>query len=167
VGLCKACNNNHACDGRVTCNKCAERNRNYTKEKHNQRRSSNICISCGIKSLDCASKNYCNECLKKRSEAKKSRYYECKDKVFEAYGGYKCNCCGEATKEFLTIDHVEGGGNQHRKSISIDFYVWLVRNQFPSGFQVLCMNCQFGKRFCGQCPHINQYPILFTPDHLG
>ena len=33
-------------------------------------------------------------------------------------------------------------------------YKWLRKNGFPPGFQVLCMNCQHGKRMCrGICPH--------------
>ena len=42
------------------------------------------------------------------------------------------------------------------------FYAWLKRNNYPSGFQILCMNCQWGKlRNNGVCPHQerrNDYP---------
>src|SRR3990167_9777047 len=30
-----------------------------------------------------------------------------------AYGG-KCRCCGETEEKFLTLDHINGGGKQHR-----------------------------------------------------
>jgi ABC-type uncharacterized transport system substrate-binding protein len=34
------------------------------------------------------------------------------------------------------------------------FYKWLARNGYPSGFQILCMNCNHGKsRNGGVCPH--------------
>jgi hypothetical protein len=50
----------------------------------------------------------------------------------------------------LSIDHVNGGGTRHRKSLKgrsgYHFYRWLKENSFPVGFQVLCMNCQFIKR---------------------
>lgn len=80
--------------------------------------------------------------------------------IFEHYGGNppKCACCGETTLEFLTIDHVNGGGNKHRKEIGGggNFYRWLVKNDFPEGFQVLCMNCNWAKGKYGECPHQKQ-----------
>lgn len=72
------------------------------------------------------------------------------------YGGNppKCACCGETEIKFLTIDHINGGGNQHyklRKKSSI--YQWLVNNNFPEGYQVLCYNCNCAKGHYGVCPH--------------
>src|ERR1039457_2632877 len=75
--------------------------------------------------------------------------------VFAAYGG-KCACCGESTYEFLTIDHINGGGREHRASIGgsgSSIYSWLRRNHFPDGFRVLCMNCNFADGKFGGCPH--------------
>jgi hypothetical protein len=68
--------------------------------------------------------------------------------VFAHYGK-TCARCGYADERALSIDHIDGGGNAHRKTYKIggsSFYVWLVKNNFPEGFQVLCMNCQFIKR---------------------
>jgi hypothetical protein len=84
-----------------------------------------------------------------------------KDAVFAAYGGYKCACCGETEKLFLTLDHINNDGAKHRRKISgnrtmagAPFYAWLLRNNFPNDIQVLCMNCQHGKRMNkGICPH--------------
>ena len=81
-----------------------------------------------------------------------------KDKVFVAYGGWRCACCGEAERTFLTIDHMLNNGSKLRKEgvhgHSTKFYRWLLRTGFPKEFQVLCMNCQFGKRMNGGvCPH--------------
>lgn len=39
-----------------------------------------------------------------------------KNEVFEIYGN-KCSCCGETERLFLTIDHVNGGGNAHRRKV--------------------------------------------------
>lgn len=64
-----------------------------------------------------------------------------------------CKCCGESIYEFLCIDHVYGGGVQHRKQVGTNFYRWLANNQFPNGFQVLCHNCNMAKGFYGKCPH--------------
>ena len=30
---------------------------------------------------------------------------------------------------------------------------WLVTNNFPKGFQILCSNCNFAKGVLGKCPH--------------
>jgi hypothetical protein len=80
-------------------------------------------------------------------------------RVVEAYGG-KCTCCGETELVFLAIDHIGGGGNAHRRTLtasgeiagSSNFYKWLEKNGLPKGFQVLCHNCNFAKSH-GGCPH--------------
>lgn len=81
-----------------------------------------------------------------------------KDAVFMRYGGYLCKCCGETIKEFLTIDHINGGGTKHRKLIGGGgrfHYRWIRNNGYPEGFRVLCINCNFGRSRNkeGICPH--------------
>ena len=78
--------------------------------------------------------------------------------AFRAYGGAECVCCHEATIEFLSIDHVNGGGTKHRLSIKSNgrgnqFYSWLKQHGYPPGFRVLCMNCNFALGHFGYCPH--------------
>jgi hypothetical protein len=76
-----------------------------------------------------------------------------------AYGGElpACRCCGESTLEFLALDHIDGGGNAHRKSVRstsvASMYEWAKRNGYPPIFQVLCHNCNMAKGFYGRCPH--------------
>src|SRR6266567_2722001 len=82
--------------------------------------------------------------------------------VLAAYGG-KCICCGESTPVFLTIDHVDGGGNAHRESIGgiggTRLYIWLRRSGFPqTGFQLLCRNCNWAKFAYSVCPHQRETP---------
>lgn len=83
--------------------------------------------------------------------------------VLEYYGG-SCACCGEADESFLVIDHIDGGGNAHREEIKpsstkgrggggAHLYKWLIKNDFPPGFQVLCANCNMAKDRPGGCPH--------------
>ena len=75
------------------------------------------------------------------------------------YGGNppRCACCDENHLQFLALDHVNGGGSAHIRSIpgggGTSFIMWLRRNNFPPGFQVLCHNCNCAKGFYGSCPH--------------
>jgi hypothetical protein len=82
------------------------------------------------------------------------RYADRRKKVLEYYGG-KCTCCGETIPQFLAIDHINGDGKKHRKEIGpMDITAWLVKNNFPDGFQILCHNCNHGRFLNGGiCPH--------------
>jgi hypothetical protein len=76
--------------------------------------------------------------------------------VLGHYGG-RCACCGESHPRFLTIDHVNDDGKEMRAevhSVAYRFYRWLIRNNYPDGFQVLCFNCNIGRALNGGiCPH--------------
>ena len=72
--------------------------------------------------------------------------------AIEAYGS-KCECCGENHYEFLAIDHIDGGGRQHRQEIGGNFYRWLNKNDYPEGFRCLCHNCNSALGYYGYCPH--------------
>lgn len=79
--------------------------------------------------------------------------WDSKIKALNAYGG-KCICCGITEPKFLALDHINGSGNQHRKTIgNKTIYVWLRQNNYPKGFQVLCHNCNMATAFWPQCPH--------------
>lgn len=99
----------------------------------------------------------------------KRTYYELKYKALKYYGGgqIECNCCGESTFEFLTIDHINNDGKEHRKKIgTTTIYRWLKINNYPIGFRTLCFNCNLGKQINkGKCPHEhlkNMLPIMVT-----
>jgi hypothetical protein len=83
------------------------------------------------------------------------RYRDRKSLVFEHYGKF-CVCCGESNPEFLTIDHIRGGGTKHREEIGPGLYDWLIRNDFPVGFRTLCFNCNMSLGSYGYCPHQNE-----------
>lgn len=118
----------------------------------------------------------CQECYAKRSREKSANYYarnrnarmeqmrvlyiEHKIGVLNHYGD-RCSCCGETQPLFLTIDHIDNDGAAHRRKVGNsshnNIYGWLVRNKYPAGFQVLCMNCNQGKhRNGGICPHVKK-----------
>ena len=58
-------------------------------------------------------------------------------------GSNKCTQCGIKGIEFLNIDHIEGRKKQgHARHIKGSrLYRLLKREKYPSGFQVLCWNC--------------------------
>ena len=79
-----------------------------------------------------------------------SQWYRIKRKVLilQIYSKHTMRCakCGISDIDVLTIDHIDNGGYKHRREIGSDFYAWLIKNKFPTGFQVLCLNCNWKKR---------------------
>ncbi len=127
LGLCRRCGKRKPAEDKVTCTICSKKQKAYFK-KHST----------------------------KRGEYQTKYISKLKAAAFLAYGGYKCVCCGTTIKEFLTIDHVNGGGAKHRKEIgraTHSTYLWLKRNNYPSNFRILCMNCNFSYGVYGYCPH--------------
>ncbi len=89
-------------------------------------------------------------------EYEKKKHFNLKIEVIEHYGG-RCACCGETNIKYLTIDHINGDGAEHRRKINSKagskFYKWLKDNNYPEGFRVLCFNCNCGKKNYSICPH--------------
>lgn len=95
-----------------------------------------------------------------KGKAVRRRWYiKLKKEVFSHYGGSppQCECCRESHIEFLEIDHVYGGGSEHRRELNNkggkSFYVWLRVNKWPTGYRVLCSNCNQAYGAFGYCPH--------------
>ena len=69
----------------------------------------------------------------------------------------ECACCREDTLVFLTLDHVDGGGAEARRKANsrggTDYYRRLRRAGYPSGYRVLCWNCNAAYGQTGSCPH--------------
>ena len=80
-----------------------------------------------------------------------------------------CNCCGEDSNiEFLTIDHIAGKEEMNTepelkelkytsKLSGTSLVIWIKKNNFPKGFQILCHNCNQTKGYYGKCPHEIMY----------
>lgn len=82
------------------------------------------------------------------------KYYLEKRLVVLKYYGNKCACCGETTREFLEIDHKNNDGSAHRKTLKgRNIIVWIIENNYPDMFQILCSNCNMSKGRWGYCPH--------------
>jgi hypothetical protein len=62
--------------------------------------------------------------------------------VFDHYGE-RCSWpgCNVTDRDMLQIDHINGGGNAHFKRCGFGtMSMWLVANNFPPGFRILCAN---------------------------
>lgn len=85
---------------------------------------------------------------------RKARRVEMRMKIVDGYGG-KCSCCGESQWKFLTLDHPDGDGQKDRaryKNNLDQLYGWVINNGFPKEYRLLCMNCNWVRRY-DICPH--------------
>ena len=79
-----------------------------------------------------------------------------------------CNCCGENSHvDFLAIDHIAGKNqmDSEPKLIKLGYSSklkgkglinWIIENNYPKGFQILCHNCNVAKGLIGNgniCTH--------------
>ena len=76
-----------------------------------------------------------------------------------------CQCCGEKSHiEFLAVDHIAGRKDMDSEpelvklGYSSSLFArpllrWIIKNNFPKGFQILCHNCNMAKFYYGKCPH--------------
>lgn len=90
----------------------------------------------------------------KQSKHTRANYQRLRQKLFDAYGN-ACACCGEQTRDFLELDHINGGGSKHFKERgALTLYRDIVREKFPPIYRLLCANCNRGRqRNGGVCPH--------------
>lgn len=118
---------------------------------------------------------YCNAChaeyekkrrnsspdkLEAAREATRRANQKLRNEMFVRYGS-KCTCCGDEHREFLTLDHIGGGGRLHMKSLGVNacgvsVYRDLRRRGWPDGYRTLCMNCNWATRNGSVCPHEKQ-----------
>jgi len=87
---------------------------------------------------------------RRANELSISRYAVLREEVFDKLGG-ECQACGENERLFLTIDHINNDGQQLRlenrhREIGYGLYVRILRYGMPDHLEVLCFNCNFGKR---------------------
>jgi hypothetical protein len=96
-------------------------------------------------------------------EYAKKYHRDLKAEMIEAYGGM-CECCGETIKTFLTLDHINNDGAEHRKLLGINSKcsnsIWLdlKRKGWPKdNYRLLCFNCNSGRAKNVEggyiCPH--------------
>ena len=164
---CSRCKRRSPIEGRRWCLECASYMRNARRKyrEKNKDKEAGICSRTDCKNPAELGLKSCSSCRQREKSYEEQRYERIqfnqrqtrrkkRMRVFNAYGGPVCACCGVDHYEFLTIDHIDGKGANHRKEIGReDIYRWLERNSFPKGFRVLCMNCNFALGSHGYCPH--------------
>ena len=105
-------------------------------------------------------RGWCRHCV---TLAAKLRTKEARINALIHYGGGSphCACCGDSRFEFLCLDHINGGGNAHRLAVTGSkrgsIAVWVEKNGYPEGFQVLCHNCNMAKHIYGSCPYATSH----------
>jgi len=138
----------------VHCEECRVYMKSKDKLTYYKYKTNNLCVSCGNKKdIDVV---LCSECQIINSNRGKQINKNQKKLIFDHYGN-KCGCCGESNLIFLELDHINGGGHQHRIKLrkqGVTMYRWIIKNNFPEGFQTLCSNCNRGRyKNGGICPH--------------
>lgn len=114
-----------------------------------------LCKLCGVNEVSASKikkRDYkCDKCHNERyKETHKRSYVErhanLRMQVFNHYGN-ECVYCG-ATEQ-LEIDHIEGNGKLHRAENNLHSgtktYQYLVKENFPLGYQALCKRCNRAK----------------------
>jgi hypothetical protein len=157
AGLCPRCGHARDRPERKLCARC----RAYATSQDRKRgkgwlKDSGICYRCKLRPAADGYKS-CAQCrtgiIANHKAVNQSYQQRLRLAALERYGP-SCRCCGEPHTAFLAIDHIDGGGNAHRRAIGRrSIFQWLRDNGYPSGFQVLCHNCNLAKQFYGSCPH--------------
>jgi ribosomal protein L37E len=118
------------------------------------RKEKGLCTKCGkVPPKEGAER--CEKCADYELHRLRQYRWKTRQEVILYYGNH-CACCGETNVKFLTIDHIDGGGNQHKKEVKLtgsEFLRFLKRSGYPTGFQVLCWNCNCARIQFGVCPH--------------
>lgn len=156
AGLCPRCGAARDRTDRKLCARC----RAYATAQDRKRgvgwlKDNGVCYRCKRRPAADGYKS-CAECragiIANHKLVSQSYHQRRRAEVLARYGG-ACACCGETQPAFLAIDHINGGGRQHRLTVSRNFYAWLRAEGFPEGFRVLCHNCNMALGFYGSCPH--------------
>ena len=139
AGVCRVCGKDAG--GLSRCTKCATKQVDYARQRYKRRKELGVCYQCGVQPSS-GERTTCDDCAEKQSNRSKRRWQRLRKQAMDAYGGPRCSGCEEDDPEVLEIDHINGGGNEHRREIGqSNIYLWLRENGYPEGFRVLCPTC--------------------------
>jgi hypothetical protein len=131
---------------------------NFRKNQHYCKDCQRIYNKAYVKSLPIERKRWYDRPSPSRTrveEKRKAKFWQARLAMIAAYGG-KCTCCGVSEPQFLTLEHLNGGGRKERRKFSNRaglLYLDLQKRGWPSGYTVLCFNCNSAKGHYGVCPH--------------
>jgi len=150
LGLCTRCGFRKLFNA-TSCKQCHVKRNQDRWSKAERRVMQGKCKQCGKEKGE--GKIYCKVCtlrFNRNSRDKANR----KKQAARAALGDKCVCCGESIPEFLTIDHINGGG---RNENTTTMYHRILSGDHE-GLRVLCFNCNCGRELTGGiCPHNLQH----------
>src|ERR1019366_6620613 len=93
-----------------------------------------VCIPCAkIRSKKKSDKrkndpnNNTPEAIESQRIIRVNRINKHKKELLDAYGGCQCVCCSENNFELLTLDHKNGGGNEHRRELKKEGHITIYR----------------------------------------
>jgi hypothetical protein len=151
------------------CRKCLDYHREYKRRyRKKQEKRPGTCSKADCNHPTDGEHKLCTRCRRQiRERQRNNPGYARKHKAMRArvkaealdYYGRVCQCCGEEHEEFLTLDHIDGGGARHTtpsgktRYRGPQLYAWLKRNGWPDGFRTLCHTCNFTLGHFGYCPH--------------
>jgi len=170
-------NSTRSIETRKYCSRdCYDQSRSLSKgerlgrrrARRRELRDSGRCVSCGGRSP--GRFVTCKKCRDRHAEyrrrypdkvrrSRQETQQKVKRQVIGHYGS-ACECCGERNLHFLTLDHVNNDGGEHRRLVkeetgAASIYRWIRNRDFDHDFElrVLCYNCNLGRRVTGVCPH--------------
>lgn len=165
-GLCPNCGARPPVENRSLCQICLDTQRaktvRYRKRNpdafrigYHEAKRLGYCVQCRVPSKPLHDGTLvCLEC----HTTERQRAVQTKSKAMLKYGG-KCACCGEGRVAFLTIDHINNDGADRRREPGYHggsyFYRKLLTLPIDTTLQVLCYNCNCGRRSTGVCPHVD------------
>jgi hypothetical protein len=130
-----------------------------TKRCYQKRNAAGLCRSNHCTSSPVPGLTRCAPCAVAAEARCRASVQKNRAAAMVAYGGPTCKGCGETDYEVLTIDHEAQDGHKLRATQGSGnrLWRWLKRNNYPSGFRVLCWNCQH--RAWMRLPLPNEIPL--------
>lgn len=154
-----------ATDGVKCCARCGEAKEATTaffsrnrKESDGLERTCRLCRRrAWLTARDTSFGHHRNKSTTADTAAVREWRHRIKLEMIAAYGG-RCQCCGEAEPEFLTLDHIGGKNEQNHpwnpKQGGTAIYGKLKKMGWPKDhYRLFCWNCNCGSRWTGVCPH--------------
>lgn len=130
----------------------SEYKRKWIYRARQKAREEGLCTKCFKIKID--GKVYCTKCREGHILSTRKLRAKRRIEVINHYGG-KCLHCGDTRISVLDIDHINGDGAFHRKVVkATNLPQWLIQNNYPEGFQILCANCHRIKHFGDHAVHV-------------